>query len=217
MLDHAVFGEQVRSDVVTATGTADRHRVVVQTARYAMVARHDTLMVTADTLALSETSDNVPSTVDVDAVIGGRWLLTFDAHGTAATVDRPFVPQEILDVSDLGRAMDDFFPPTPPPGLAVNARVADLAHRTWRRLADSAGEQRYSWTVPRHADSSYVTPDSVAISVSTDLNETGVAAWHPTRGPVAWSRRLETTATTRFAGRTLRAVVDQRIIVRRVQ
>jgi hypothetical protein len=216
MLDRAVFAERLHTEVTTAAGNADRHRTVERTARYGMKARGDTLVVTADTAALAELSDNVPVTVDVDAVIGGRWYLVFDGRHVARVVDAPFVPQEVVDVSDFATAMDDFLPPLPP-AIAIGAQLADSAHRSWKRLADSAGMQRYHWTAPHHGDSTFTTPDGVAVAVTTDVREESSAAWHLARGPIAWSRRIETTATTHFSGRTIRAVVDARVTVRRVQ
>ncbi len=162
--------------------------------------RGDTLVVTADSLDLRETANGVERVIDVDAVIGGRWLLTLATSGAAAVIARPFVPGDIADVSDIAIAMNDFFPVT----------------TVWRRLADSSGLSRYHWSADHHSDSSYVTAGNVAVSATIDAKEEGDIAWNLGRGPVAWSRRVETTVTSRFAGRTSRAVISQRITVRRM-
>lgn len=214
-LDGAAFDERVHSDVTTYSGSAERQRTVVRTTRFGMAVRGDTLVVTADSLALQESADGADRAIDVDAVTGGRWKLMLDPGGAARVTTRPFVPAEVADVSDLGVAMDDFFPVAPPGGAAPGA-AREVAGRTWRRLADSAGLARYRWSRRRQGDSSYVAADSVAIRTSSDSREDGDLAWDALRGPVAWSRRVETTVTSHFAGRTSRALVTQRIEVRRV-
>ncbi len=198
-LNGATFVEQMRTDVTSESGLATLLRRIARTARFAVVVQGDTLVVTADSLDLRETANGVERVIDVDAVIGGRWLLTLAASGAASVVTQPFVPGDVADVSDIAIAMNDFFP------------VAT----TWRRLADSAGLSRYHWSADHHSDSSYVTTGNVSVSATIDAKEEGDVAWNLGRGPVAWSRRVETTATSRFAGRTNRAVITQRITVRR--
>jgi hypothetical protein len=190
--------------------------MVVRTAQFGIIARSDTLVVTADTLALRETADGAQRVIDVDAVIGGRWKLVLSARGDATVLTQPFVPGEIGDVSDIAIAMHDFFPPAPAV-LAAGKHGIEAPERPWRRMADSAGLARYHWSQQRHGDSSYAAADSIAVQASVDTKEDGDVAWDLSRGPVAWSRRIATTATSRFAGRTNRAVIDQRIVVRRVR
>jgi hypothetical protein len=210
-LNGARFAEHLQSEVTAQSGSAERGRVVVRNAQFAMVARGDTLLVTADTVDLHETADGLTRTVDVDAVIGGRWKVILDAGGHADVSVQPFVPGEISDVSDLAIAMDDFFPPAPVTSPRTGAPL-----RNWARRADSGGVARYHWTAQRHADSSYVAADSVPVRATLDVSEDGDLAWDPARGPVAWTRRVETTAVTRFAGRTNRAIIKQQIVVRRL-
>lgn len=214
-LHDAAFLEQVHTDVTTQTGTAERERRVLRIARFGIVVRGDTMVVTADSLDLRETADGVERTIDVDAVIGGRWKLMLNGDGHATVLTRPFVPGDVGDVSDLAIAMDDFFPPAPSP--ATGKPPIGGLERSWHRRDDSAGVMRYHWSEQRHRDSSYVATDSVAVRAAVDTREDGDVAWDVARGPVAWNRRVETTATSRFAGRTTRAVVAQRIAVRRIR
>jgi hypothetical protein len=210
----AAFVEQVHSDVTTQSGTAELHRIILRSARYSTVRRADTLVVTADSLHLDETAGNTHRVIDVDAVIGGRWKLVAGGPGKANVVDAPFVPGEVADVSDLGSAMDDFFPMVPP-ALAPGAQATDSSQRVWRRLTDSAREQRYHWSEQRHADSTSIGTDSVIVHAVVDTHEEGDLAWSAARGPLAWMRRIHTMVTSRFAGRTVRANVEQRIVVAR--
>jgi hypothetical protein len=215
-LADATFVEQVHSDVTTQAGTAELHRTIVRMARYSTATRTDTLVVTADSLHLDETAGNIHRPIDVDAVIGGRWKLVASGPGKTRVVDTPFVPGEVADVSDLGSAMDDFFP-VAPPALAPGAQSTDTSQRVWRRLADSAREQRYHWSERRHGDSTSIGSDSVLVHAVVDTHEEGDLAWSAVRGPLAWARRIQTLVTSRFAGRTVRANVDQRIVVARTR
>lgn len=211
----ARFIERVHSDVTAASGTAERHRVIDRQAQYSTNLHGDTLVVSADSIRLDETADGARRNVDVDAVIGGRWKLLAGAGNTMRAVDAPFVPGDVADVSDLGAAMDDFFPSAPPP-LAPGGRLADSVRGDWRRLADSAHLARYRWTARRRADSTSIGADSVLVHASTDAREDGEMAWSPALGPLAWTRRIVTGVTSHFAGRDVRAMVDQRIVVVRV-
>jgi hypothetical protein len=200
-LNGATFLEQVRTDVTSESGTAQQVRRVARTARFGVAMRGDTLVVTADSLDLRETADGVERTIDVDAVVGGRWILALGTNGVATVTTQPFVPGDVADVSDIAIAMNDFFPVT----------------TMWRRLADSSGLSRYHWSTDHHSDSSYVTVDNVPVRATIDTKEEGDVVWGLTRGPVAWSRRVEVTATSHFVGRTSRAVITQRVTVRRTQ
>lgn len=206
------FIERVHSDVIAASGTAERHRVIDRRAQYSTTLRGDTLVVNADSIRLDETADNSRRSVDVDAVIGGRWKLVSGADHAVRVVDAPFVPGDVADVSDLGAAMDDFFPPVPP-SLAPGGRLADSVRGDWRRLADSARVARYRWSVRRRTDSTSTGADSIPVEAQTDAREDGEMAWTPALGPLAWTRRIVTAVTSHFAGRTVRATVDQRIVV----
>ena len=212
----ATFFEQVHSNVASQSGTAELHRTIVRSARYGTAMRTDTLVVTADSLRLDETAGDTHRIIDVDAVIGGRWKLVAGGARMITVVDSPFIPGEVADVSDLSSAMDDFFP-LAPPALAPGAQSTDSSQRVWRRLADSARAQRYHWTERQHADSTSIGTDSVIVHAVVDTHEEGDLAWSATRGPLAWMRRIQTVVTSRFAGRTVRANVEQRIVVTRTR
>lgn len=215
-LDSARFTESAHSSIAAQAGTAERRRTVQRLAQYSFSLRGDTLLATSDTMHLSEDAGGVITEVDMDAVTGALWALRLSPEGVAAVVDAPVVPRSIADVSDVGTAMDDFFPAAPPL-LAAGAHASDSSARAWTRLADSGGVQRYHYTA-RHNDLHRISSsDSVRIESSEDATESGDVAWDIRRGPVAWSRHIETTVTTKFSGRTVRAVVDQQLVVRRLR
>ena len=209
--DTARYTESVRAVVTTTSGASRRERRLVRDARYSMVRRGDTTVVTADTIALRETSASGTRAIDVDAVIGGKWRIVH-AEGMRVT-ERPVVPPEVSEISDLGLAMDDFHPPAPPaiePGGGKREGV-----REWERLADSAGARRFRWNVRTVRDTSRTVGDSVPMTSEEVTHERGDLAWTVASGAVAWRREVRTTVTTRLRGRVVRAEVEQVIVVRR--
>lgn len=213
-LDGATFAEELRSEVKTESGVAQRSRSIIRRANYSFALRRDTMMVTIDTIWLHENAEGVDRTVDVDPAIGARWLLLLDSSGKVTVEDEPVVTRDIVDVSDVRTAMDDFFPP-PPPALAIRGVVTDSAHRTWRRLADSAGVQRYHLSQQQHGNGSQALGDSVSVRSEQEATEETDIAWDASRGPLAWSRHILSALTSRYSGRTMRASADQHIVVRR--
>jgi len=212
-LHGAMFVERLQSVATTQSGAAERRRVIDRTAQFGIVVRRDTAIVTADSIAVVETADGMSRRVNVDAVIGGRWALKIDSTGRPAAVDWPFVPQDIADVDDVGTAMDDFFP-LPPPVSPVGRSVT-VAGVKWLRLSDSAGHSRFRWSANRDVSTTTVG-DSVPVRSTGKAIEDGELVWDPGRGPLGWKRHIETDMTSRFAGRTVHALVDQRSTVRRL-
>lgn len=210
-LDGAVFVERVRTDVSSRAGLGERHRVIDRYARYQVALRGDTLVVTADSVDLAETADGVRRVVDVDAVVGGRWKLVSGERTALRVVDRPVTTTDIADVSDVAAAMDDFLP-APPPELAVLAQTTDSNGRAWRRLADSAGTRRYRWSRHGRGDPSTGLSDlGAGVSSTIETSEDVSLAW--SAGPRSWNRHIQSTVTTLVGTRTVRASIDQRIVV----
>lgn len=210
-LDGAAFVERVHTDVSSRAGLGERHRVVDRYARYHLASRGDTLVVTADSVDLAETADGVRRVVDVDAVIGGRWKLVPGAGGALRVVDRPVITTDIADVSDVAAAMDDFLP-APPPDLVALAQTTDSNGRAWRRLADSAGTRRYRWSQHGRGDPSTGLSDlGAGVSATVETSEDVSLAW--SAGPRSWIRHIRSTVTTLVGTRTVRASIDQRIVV----
>ena len=210
--DSARFSESVRTTVTTRSGAAVRERRVARSATYSFRMSHDTLVATADTIALTETVDGVSRDIDVDAVIGGKWWIVTRGDGIAV-VQGPFVPADIAEVSDLAVAMHDFLPPSPP-RLAVNARIT-VGERRWTRMSDSSSVERYRWSESRRRDTNRLVADSVPLSLDEELGETLEMAWRSDRGALTWRRTVTSVTTTRVRGRVVRAEVGQVSSVRR--
>ena len=213
-LDGAVFVESIRTDGTSQSGAAERKWSVTRAARFRLHVDGDTIVVSADSLALQQLADGTQHEINVDPVVGGRWTMMIARTGAARVFERPFVPAAIADVSDIGTAMNDFLPPAPPL-IAPGKQLVEGSGRVWRQLPDSSSLTRYHWEDRARRDSSYVTADSVAINAIIETHENGWMAWDKVRGPAAWHRTVESTVDTRYAGRTVRAVVMQQIVVQR--
>jgi hypothetical protein len=167
-----------------------------------------------DTLALSRTSPEGTLTPDTDGLLGGRYRGTLSPAGSYASDARPFVPDEVAEVADLGAAMDDLLPPLPPAALAVGERWGDSAGLELRRLPDSAAGGR---TVQRLAlrsrtenDRATVRGDTTAIAARQVTVEEGEVAWDPTVGFLRRTRHI-VVETSVPAGGPVRAPLRSRL------
>ncbi len=206
--DTARYTESVRATVTTRSGTSVRERRLVRDARYRFTNHGDTTAVVAESMALAEIEDGAREDVDVDAVIGGRWLVV-----GRRVVERPFVPQEVAEVSDLAVVMDDFLPMVPP-ALGQGTEVhTGVTH--WERLADSAGARRYRWLANARSTSAHVVADSVPLQASEDRTESGTGTWAADGRPIAWRREITSQVSSTVRDRTVHAEVTQVIVVHR--
>jgi hypothetical protein len=206
--DTARFTESVRATVTTRSGVSVRERRIVRDVRYRFASHGDTTAVFADSIRLVEIEGGVREEVDVDAVVGGRWLMV-----GRRVVERPFVPLEVSEVSDLAVAMDDFFPPVPP-ALTVGGEVR-VGPTQWHRLDDSSATMRYRWTTTTTRDSTHFVADSVPLQASEDRTESGGVTRSADGRPIGWRREITSRVSSTVRGRTVHAEVSQVITVRR--
>lgn len=212
----AVFIEHIESDITSQSGTAAQQRNVVRTSTFSFSVHTDTLVMTADSIALGETANGATRTIDVDAIVGGIWKILMQPDGSAVVTDAPFVPRSVADVSDFATAADDFFPLVPP-AIAAGKDRTDAAGRTWKRLADSAGIERYHLSGTKRSNSTRSLADSVAVRSSETATENSDVDWSSVLGPVRWKRHIVTVVSAEFSGRTVRATADQQISVIRLK
>ncbi len=214
-LDSTAFLERITTSVLTHTGGKDIHRTIAREALYRITRQADTLHVSADSLVLSESLEGTQRTLNTDGFVGGAWNLLLDANGTTSVESSPFVPLALLDVSNVGMAMDDFFPPLPPP-MNPKADTTDAARRHWTRMTDSAGVQRYLWSAKRETTRTANSSGSSVEAARESITEESSMAWDPARGPLSWQRRIDVLATSKVGGRDVEAEINQRIVVSRL-
>ena len=157
---------------------------------------------------------------DTDGLIGGRWRGTIAPHGEVVLEDRPFMPPELLAVSDLSDALLDFLPPLPVAALRTGGRWTDSLGLVVERLKDSAANdgtvERYRWRISTEGGTQPL--DSTARLRQT-IRDEGVLAWSRQRGPLTWHREIEVEAridATRGPRSPVQSRVTQEVSVRRL-
>lgn len=145
---------------------------------------------------------------ETDGVVGGRFRGLLDSLGGWRALTRPFVPDELAEVTDVGATLDGLLPPLPGLALPIGGRWDDGALRIVRR-ADSTAQRialaRYRWSVVRGDTAIQATGDSLAYTTRVVVREEGDLIWHPTQGPVAWVRRSITDLDIPAEGAVRRA------------
>ena len=92
-----------------------------------------------DSLASDAREPRRNLTPDTDGLLGGRYRGTLTAPAATRRQARPFVPDEVAEVAELGGALEDLLPAAAAGGApAVGRRWTDSAGLELRRLADSA-------------------------------------------------------------------------------
>ena len=176
-----------------------------------------------DSLALSRQSPEGTLAPDTEGLLGGRYRGTLAPSGRYVVAARPFVPDEVGEVSDLGAAMEELLPPLPPSALAVGERWSDTAGLELRRLPDSAAGAR---TVRRLAlrsraetDRATVRGDTTAIAARQVTVEEGQVDWDEVEGFLRRTRHIVVETSVPVGGPVrapLRSRLEQDVVVERV-
>ncbi len=90
-----------------------------------------------DSLALGRESPETTLAPDTDGLLGGRYRGRLTLAGRYTPLARPFVPDEVAEVADMGGALDDILPPMPLGALGVGDHWSDSSGLELRRLPDS--------------------------------------------------------------------------------
>jgi hypothetical protein len=108
--------------------------------------------------------------------------------------DRPFVPDDIAQVADVGDALAELFPALSPISLAPGAAWKNDSGMVISRSPDgrSAGGQVERYRLIRRASQveSRLLSDSTEVSATRRESETGVYEWSVELGPVRWEREI---------------------------
>jgi hypothetical protein len=225
-LDCARFLETAESKILTQSGGRGREQTAGRTAvwqfRAAPAAGGVALEGWLDSLDLWRRSAETTIRPDTDGLIGGRYRGRLSADGAYSSKARPFVPDEVAEVSDMGRALDDFFPPLPPSRLHPGQSWSDSLGLTIRRLADSAlsGVLLYRFALDSQGKTTRAETqaDTVPLEVRQNSQEHGSFVWHPTLGLVRRERRIvvETTVPPgKSVRQAVRSRVEQQILLQR--
>ena len=167
-----------------------------------------------DSLAVSRTSPEGVLAPDTDGLLGGRYRGTLSPAGHYTADTRPFVPDEVAEVADLGAALDDLLPPLPPSALAVGEQWRDGSGLELTRLPDSlAGGRavrRLALRSRSEASRATVRGDTTAIAARQETVEEGQVDWDAAAGLLRRTRHI-VVETSVPAGGPLRAPLRSRL------
>ncbi len=160
---------------------------------------------------------------ETDGIIGGRYQGTLTRAGGFTAIDRPFVPDEIAQVADVGDALEELFPPLPDEGLLPGAAWKDPLGTVILRIPDGseAGHRVERYRINRRSEreESRLLSDSTAVKAEREETETSVLTWSGELGPVRWEREITVEVTVPAGGpvrQPFRTRIEQTITVQRV-
>jgi hypothetical protein len=223
-LDCATFVERSRGRLDAQTGTRQRRETLTRDGVLRLRARPGptgiALEAWYDSLTLSRDSPEGRRQPDTDGLLGGRYRGTLTPAGQYAAEARPFVPDEVAEVAELGGVLDDLLPPLPPRALAVGERWADSAGLELRRLPDSLARgrviRRLALRSRTESDRATVRGDTTGIAARQVTVEDGWLDWDPKAGLLRRVRHIvvETSVPARGPVRQpLRSRLEQDVRV----
>lgn len=142
----ATFRESSRGRLDTQTGVRIRHETLTRDGRLQVRAKPagESIALEAwyDSLALTRESPEITLAPDTDGLLGGRYRGRLGPAGGYTAKARPFVPDEVAEVADMGGALDDLLPSLPTAALAVGERWSNGNGLDLLRLPDSVAGRR---------------------------------------------------------------------------
>jgi hypothetical protein len=197
-LDCATFVEHSRSRLDAETGGRRRRETLNRSGvlRFRARAVGDGLALEAwyDSLALSRESPEVTLRPDTDGLIGGRFRGTLSPDGRYGETARPYIPEGVAEVADVGRTLEDLLPPLPPGPLTVGERWSDGAGLELRRIADSSARgrpiRRLLLRSRSQSDTAAIRGDTIQLPAAETTTEEGELDWDAERGLLRRTRHI---------------------------
>ena len=194
----ATFHETSRGRLDTQTGARLRHETLTRDGVLQLRARPAgaglALEAWYDSLALSRESPETRISPDTDGLLGGRYRGRLGATGGYVAEARPFVPDEVAEVADMGGALDDLLPALPEGALAVGDRWSNGSGLELSRLPDSVAGRRVVQRIELHARTEVaqatVRGDTGSIAARQVTVEDGRIDWDPWVGLLRRVRHL---------------------------
>lgn len=226
-LDCSRYRQQVQS-VILLDGVGQRSRETTGrdgtlTVRASAVDSLLRLEAWFDTLTVWREGAGERLEPETDGVVGGRFRGMLTRAGGFTESDRPFIPDEIAEVAEVGDALSELFPPLPPLALAPGAGWKDPLGTVILRIPDGSREgrrvERYRITRRLEREESRLLPDSTEVRAERSETETSVLEWSGELGPVRWAREIGVLVTVPMGGpvkQPFRTRIDQKVTVERV-
>jgi hypothetical protein len=226
-LDCARYRQQVRSEIQVESGrqrsreTTGRDGVLVVRARAVDTAI--ALEAWFDTLAVWREGSGERLEPETDGVIGGRFKGLLTRLGGFTALERPFVPDDIAQVADVGDALEELLPPLPSAALIPGTAWKDDFGSVITRIPDGTNEgrqvERYRLIRRSERQESRRLPDSTEVRADRRQSEAGVFEWSGELGPLRWDREITVEVSVPAGGvvkQPFRTRIEQRVMVERV-
>jgi hypothetical protein len=213
-LQCARFEETSRGRIVVETASQRRQETVGRSGRWSLRAR-DTVAAIAleawyDSLSVWRQGPAGKSIPDTDGLLGGRYRGLLTPAGRYSAVARPFIPDEVAEVAELGGALEDLLPPLPTAPLEVGQRWGDSTGLELRRLPDSVAAggtvQRLHLRAREEAQLAAVRGDTLTVPAHQVTLEEGQLDWAPRVGLVRRVRHIVVESTIPAGGPVPQAV-----------
>lgn len=160
---------------------------------------------------------------ETDGLLGGRYHGLLATTGAFTALDRPFIPDDLAQVADLGDALAELLPELPATALAPGAGGRDPFGTVVLRLPDGTRDarrvQRYRLTRALARDEQHPLPDSTSVLARREEHETGVFEWSPEVGLVRWERTIQVVVEVPAGGpvrQPFRTRIQQQVTVERL-
>ena len=227
-LDCGRFRQEIRSTITLEGGGARTRETTgrdgILTLRAAPSDSGLALVAWFDTLAVWRAGGGERMEPSADGVIGGRFRGLLTPAGSFTSTDRPFVPDEVAQVSDVGDALERLLPRLPPVPLKAGESAKDDEGLVITRLSDGAASgrvaERYRLTTRFEGDDLRLLPDSTQVTAHRRETETGVFDWVPELGVVRWERQVTIDVTVAAGGvvkRAFRTRIEQQAVTARLE
>jgi len=213
------FLERSVSEIRTESGRQSRLVTVDRAGILTLLARGSAPPVEIeawyDSLAVAQRSGDSTAVPDTDGLLGGRFRGTLEPGGRYHPSARPFVPDEVAEVTDPAAVLDDFFPRLSPHRLRPGQQWRDSAGLTLTRLQDSAGTGIECYSLQSRRESREAVPqgDTVPVALRQVSVEQGDFLWDPVRGLLRRRREIVIETSVPAGGR-VRQAVRSRIVQR---
>jgi hypothetical protein len=213
-LQCARFEETSRGRVVVESAGQRRQETVGRSGRWSLRARDSASSIALegwyDSLSVWREGPAGKSIPDTDGLLGGRYRGVLTSAGHYAGVARPFIPDEVAEVAELGGALEDLLPPLPTAPLEVGQRWGDSTGLELRRLPDSGAAggvvHRLRLRNRTVAQLAAVRGDTLTVPARQVTLEEGQLDWAPRVGLVRRVRHIVVESTIPAGGPIPQAV-----------
>jgi hypothetical protein len=197
-LDCGRFRQEIRSAILLEGGASRSRETTWREGELTLRATPSdsgiALVAWFDSLAAWREGSGQRLIPETDGVIGGLFRGRLTSTGVFTPTDRPFVPDELAQVTDVGDALERLLPRLPPVPLAPGQSSRDDEGLVITRLADGSvfgrATHRFRLTTRFEGDDVRLLPDSTPVTAHRSETETGVYDWLPELGVVRWEREV---------------------------